>query len=144
MSWIQVYVSGIDPSTNVDEFELALSESLLDDTTLWAGPGTTIFKHARGDNADTAICYCFLAFHLTEGALTAVDRINNYSASDTDISTILSGLHAEMSQPKTKKKGGKNTAHTPNDNTCDVRLRRRRKEPAPKHPVIKSSAPAKK
>jgi hypothetical protein len=144
MSWTQVYVSGIGPSVTVDEFELALSESLLDESTLWAGPGTSILKHGRSEHADTAICYCFLAFHLTEGALTAVERINNYDASDTDISTILSGLHAELSQPKTKKKGGKNTAHTPNDNTCDVRLRRRRKQPAPKHPVIISSAPAKK
>jgi hypothetical protein len=143
MSWTQVYVSGIDPLVTVDEFELALSESLLDESTLWAGPGTSILKHGRSEHAGTPICYCFLAFHLTEGALTAVERINNYDASDTDISRILSGLRAELSQPKTKKKGGK-TAHTPNDNTCDVRLRRRRKQPAPKHPVIISSAPAKK
>jgi hypothetical protein len=142
MSWIQVHVSGIDPSTNVDELELALSESILDEATLWAGPGTTILKHAR--NGDNEICYCFLVFHLTEGALTAVDRINNYTASDTEISAILSGLHAEMSQPKTKKKGGKKSELTANDNTNDVRLRSRRKLAAPKHPVLNHSQAIKK
>jgi hypothetical protein len=142
MSWVQVHVSGIDPSTDVDEFELACS-AILDDTTLWAGPGTSILKHARSDT-DTAVCYCFLAFHLTEGALTAVDRINNYNASDTDISTILSGLHAEMAQPKIKKKGKIKSELTANDNTNDVRLRSRRKNGAPKHPVLNHSAPIKK
>jgi hypothetical protein len=142
MSWTQVYVSGIDPSITVDQFELALSESsLFDDETLWAGPGTTVLKQAlRSNNGAAPSGYCFLAFHSMEGGLTAVEQINNYDAA----SAILSGLHAEISQPQ-KKKGAKKAVHAPSENTSSLRLRRMRAGSGAKHPVLDNTGyPAKK
>lgn len=155
-SWTQVHVTGLLESAlpSDEEIELLLEArynlSKDDDSAVlcWAGTGTTLVK--RQDQ----LCrgYCFLAFLSLGGATLAVERINNYvfpegTADEPNANELLPRcLQAELSQPKPKKpkkKAPKSSTQASN-HVSDTRLKRRRAPPTRKHPVIKSSAPAKK
>lgn len=153
MSWTQVYVTGlaraINPSDEEIESYLSQRYSLAgtsnndssgDDTTdnlMWAGEGSTLIKR---DESGCCRGFAFLTFYSVDGAMLAIDRINNDSSSNE------SGLYgderlllrAELSNSKggTKKKSNKKINE---DNLPDLRLRRQRKAPVRKHPVITSS-----
>lgn len=107
---------------------------------MWAGPGSTLIK--RDDNG---CCrgFAFLTFYSMDGALLAIDRINNDSRCSNSDATPSSNnirLRAELSNPTTsKKKGGKKKKNDDGENLTDLRLRRQRKQPIRKHPVITSS-----
>jgi len=134
-SWTQVHVSGLDAaSLSLESFELALSSLFVHEDDLWAGPGTTILKQARNSNN----AYCFIAFYSLQGAVNAVERLNSYNGNDQR----LLNLQADLSQPKPKKatKSQQNQQQQTDDN---IRLRRKRAPPAPKHPIRQSSAPSK-
>jgi len=123
-AWIQVHISGLPPTRQLDTLEETLGKLFNTDTTAWAwaGSGTTVLKQSRDGNSS----YAFAAFYSTEGALEAVELINK-SGGD---------MHAELSKPKEKQpKKEISEGH--------VRLRRKRAPPAPKHPVVNSSAPRK-
>ena len=125
-SWIQVHVGGISPSADVDSLEETLAEILDMELTTWAGPGTTVLKQPLGQTKES---YAFLACYSTEGALLAVEQINASSG----------GMHAELSKPKKRpKKDSK-----PSADDKQLRLRRQRAPPPPKHPVQNSSVVAK-
>lgn len=136
MSWTQVYITGLPKSilpTDEDiESILASTYSLADSdpALLWAGPGTTLVK--RDDSAGGQCRgFAFLAFHSTEGAQLAVERINTSGTT----------VRAEISKPKPKskkKKKGKGSDGG-GDDMSDLRLRRQRGAPIRKHPVITSS-----
>lgn len=67
--------------------------------------------------------------------MIAIDRINNdVSLSESDDDRI--SLRAELSNPKNNKKSNKKNNE---DNLPDLRLRRQRKLPIRKHPVVTSS-----
>jgi RNA recognition motif-containing protein len=133
-SWTQVYVSGL-PKTKLPEderLEQLLQERyhlVQDELLTWAGQGSTVVKRSQD-----SVCrgYCFLAFLTQAGAQAAVKKINTDSQFNDK-----SVIKAELSQPKTKKAFKSNVS-------SDIRLRRYRAPPAPKHPVLKSSAPKKK
>jgi len=136
-----VHVSGLpkcnDPSDEEIETLLNARYNLSDNVLLWAGPDTTLIKR---DEEGTCRGYAFLAFYSSEGAAIIVDRINESVSSDTEESSQLPPqLRAELSNPKTakdrKKKGQKDDAK----NLHDLRLRRPRRAPIRKHPVITSS-----
>ena len=159
MSWTQVYVTGLARAVNPSDEEIeaylckrysltdaANSNSIGDDNTaatinnnnlMWAGEGSTLIK--RDDNG---CCrgFAFLTFYSVDGAMIAIDRINN------DVSTSESGddrisLRAELSNPKGGGKNNKksNKKNNNEDNLPDLRLRRQRKLPIRKHPVVTSS-----
>jgi RNA recognition motif-containing protein len=144
MSWTQVYVTGL--SRTVDPTDEKLEE-LLDKrygltaadphVVLWAGPGTTLVK--RED--DTGVCrgYAFLAFYSDEGAAIAVDRINSKSEIGDESSGLPPQLVAELSKPKNRKQKKKPQDRDSSENLPDTRLRRKRRAPVRKHPVIISS-----
>jgi hypothetical protein len=131
MSWTQVHISGLSASTSQDSLELEIQESsLFDEATAWAGPGTTILKQTNNGGI-----FGFLAFHSLEGALSAVERINAYDGNDACSS--FTNMHAEVSNKSKKTK--KVAVHSCSDNHSDLRLRRMRAKPAPKHPVLNHS-----
>ena len=129
----------------------------------WAGYGTTIIKR---DTEGKCRGFAFVSFHSNESATMFVDRVNNYYSNsninknnnhtvldeeqghatritvDNDDGLLPSHLHAEMSTPG--KKSNKNntsdaTAKKNSNDLPDLRLRRQRKQPVRKHPVIISS-----
>mmetsp|Transcript_38130 Transcript_38130/g.65142 ORF Transcript_38130/g.65142 Transcript_38130/m.65142 type:complete len:176 (+) Transcript_38130:131-658(+) len=163
MSWTQVYITGLSRSVHPsdEEIEIYLCKKYsLDDndvdadsgeggctTTptpiMWAGAGSTLVK--RDDNG---CCrgFAFLTFYSKDGALIVVDRINNdngknFDDNGGDVDDAIR-LGAELSNPKggkeKKKKGGGNN-NNEEDHLPDLRLRRQRKQPIRKHPVITSS-----
>lgn len=124
-SWTQVYVAGISkgiiPTDQEIETNLVRKYNLSDDFILWAGEGTTLIKR---DAQGTCRGFAFLSFYSLESASEVIERINADGI-----------LKAELSQPKEKKKktdGDDKGLH-------DLRLRRQRKKPVRKHPVITSS-----
>jgi RNA recognition motif-containing protein len=143
MSWTQVYVTGlaetVEPTDEEieDLFDARFGLTTIDPhTVLWAGPGTTLVKR----DEDTGVCrgYAFLAFYSTDGAAIVVDRINNESEVQEDSSGLPPQLVAELSKPKSKQKKGQQGRDS-SENLPDMRLRRQRKAPIRKHPVIISS-----
>uniref|UniRef100_A0A7S3P8V2 RRM domain-containing protein n=1 Tax=Amphora coffeiformis TaxID=265554 RepID=A0A7S3P8V2_9STRA len=125
--WSQVYISGLAQSVlpNNDELETMLEEryDLATDTDLhWAGLGSSIVKRA-----DDGACrgYAFLSFLSLEGATRAIEKINAAGLLKAELSNL---------KKKPKKKETKGSGDLPN-----IRLRRQRKAPAAKHPVIVSS-----
>ena len=156
MSWTQVYVSGLARAINPSDGEIeaylckrysltdtANSNSSGDDTAatnnndnlMWAGEGSTLIKR---DDDGCCRGFAFLTFYSVDGAMIVIDRINNddcKSESGNDRIT----LRAELSNPKggtSKKKSNKKNNE---DNLPDLRLRRQRKLPVRKHPVVTSS-----
>ena len=169
MSWTQVYITGldksIDPTDDIIEQLLDKGYKLSNDDILcWAGYGTTLVK--RNETTGTCRGFAFLAFFSKEGALIAIDRINNNCQAcdgeddannnnvdgkmvdgDSTISDdpkLPTTLRAELSNPKNgnkskKKKSNNNYNGGECSNLPDVRLRRQRAPPIRKHPVITSS-----
>ena len=155
MSWTQVHISGlsrsIDPSDEDIETMFESKYNLTNsDDILWAGPGTTLIKR---DDKGSCRGFAFLTFYSTEGASTVVDRINN-GIITTDSMAVNKGgtcggnniarpwqLRAELSNPKATKerKKGKDRQRGESNDLSDLRLRRQRKAPIRKHPVITSS-----
>ena len=140
MSWTQIHVSGlnrsIEPADEVIEQLLDERYQLSsDDSILWAGVGTTLIKR---DDQGTSRGFAFMSFYSKDGALCAIDKINNYKhdTSSTTTPQLPTSLHAEISNPKGKKK--KNNKDKEED-LPDLRLRRQRAPPIRKHPVITSS-----
>jgi RNA recognition motif-containing protein len=115
----------------------------------WAGSGTTIIKR---DNEGKCRGFAFVSFHSFKSASIFIERINNHNSrtntmeehvhgdgdSDSDGDGLLLPLHlhAELSTPGkgTAKNNKKEDTHLP-----DLRLRRQRKQPVRKHPVVISS-----
>lgn len=106
----------------------------------WAGYGTTIIK--RLTNNDDCCCrgYAFLSFFTREAALIAIERIN----SEYNPKLRAEIVNASTATTKEKKQG--NASNKKNDNEVaalsllpDLRLKRQRKKPIGKHPVIISS-----
>ena len=138
MSWTQIHISGLNRSIEpADE----VIEQLLDDryqfssndSILWAGVGTTLIK--RNDQGECR-GFAFMSFYSKDGALCAVDKINNYKHdTSTSTSQLPISLHAEISNPKGKKKKKDNKE----EDLPDLRIRRQRAPPIRKHPVITSS-----
>ena len=146
MSWTQVYISGLSQSIDPSDDDI---ETLLDsrydltnsDALLWAGPGTTLIKR---DDGGSCRGFAFLTFYSTEGASTVVDRINNNNTQQrggSDSTLPWQRLRAELSDPKAAKeqKKGKERRKVGSNDISDLRLRRQRKAPIRKHPVIRSS-----
>ena len=152
MPWTQVYIGGLPRSLDPSDAEI---EDILKErfglsseggtSSSWAGPGTTIVKR---DN-DKGFCrgFAFLIFNSREGATSFVNMVNNSESnsnnerlSTTSIGERLpwDGLKAELSQPKGAKKSTKKKQDQQQD-LSDLRLRRQRKAPIRKHPVIVSS-----
>ena len=134
----------------------------------WAGYGTTIIKRLTNDDR-CCRGYAFLSFFTREAALIAIERINNSEycnnkSDDVDDESIIHGvvvsnhrlpkLRAEMvnnasSTTSTTKERKQRNGNTKNDDETnnasspsllpDLRLKRRRKKPIGKHPVIISS-----
>lgn len=134
-SWTQLYLTGLPETlTPTDQdIESALDNSYqlsTDNNLQWAGIGTTLIKRnpdgiARG--------FGFISFHSKEGAVAAMERINNCTL--TIAETTIVQLKAEVSIPKKKlKKEGDIGKELP-----DLRCKRRRGAPVRKHPVIRSS-----
>ena len=154
MSWTQVYISGLSQSLEPsnEDIELALdtrynlSGNTVDDHStniLWAGPGSTLIKR---DDKGCCRGFAFLTFYSKEGAAIVVDRINNLilDTNDDGAGTTATNfpvqLRAELSNPKGAKERKKNKKKDdPSENLSDLRLRRQRKAPIRKHPVITSS-----
>ena len=139
MSFTQIHISGlkrsIEPTNEVIEQLLDKRYQLSsNDSILWAGVGTTLIKR---DDKGNCRGFAFMSFYSKDGALCAVEKINNYNH-DTSTSTLQLpiSLHAEISNPKGKKK--KNNKDKEED-LPDLRLRRQRAPPIRKHPVITSS-----
>jgi len=166
MSWTQVYVTGLprSPHPTDEEIEAALesryglssssssysSYSTDDDVVMtpatavvtgWAGRGTTIIKR---DDSGRCRGFAFLSFHSAEGASVAIERINNGNDDDEDDDGGQTPgrpkLRAEMSAaPSNKERRKKGSGRDDGDVLPDLRLKRQRKKPVCKHPVIISS-----
>ena len=157
MSWTQVYVTGlaraINPSDEEIEAYLCKRYSLTDaansnsigddiaatinnDNLMWAGEGSTLIKR---DDSGCCRGFAFLTFYSVDGAMIVIDRINNdVGTSESDADRI--SLRAELSNPKGGGKNNKKSNKKNNeDNLPDLRLRRQRKQPVRKHPVVTSS-----
>lgn len=155
MSWTQVYVTGlsrsVEPSDEdiekrlVDRYSLAAGVD--SDGIMWAGEGSTLVKR---DEMGACRGFAFLAFYSAEGASIVVDRMNTYPGNESaqqgeeedggghgDGSCIPLLLHAELSNPKAGKAKSKKKIET--QDYSDLRLRKQRKAPVRKHPVITSS-----
>ena len=134
MSYIQVYVKGLPKSVEpADErIESMLDEryglSADDGTLVWAGRETTLVKR---DDDGCCRGFAFLSFYSSEGAAVAVDRINTTNSED--------GLTAELSKPNKTGKKDKKKKKEDGENLSDLRMRKQRKAPVRKHPVITSS-----
>ena len=160
MSWTQVYVTGLARAVNPSDEEIeaylckrysltdaANSNSIGDDNTaatinndnlMWAGEGSTLIKR---DDSGCCRGFAFLTFYSVDGAMIIIDRINNNISNNRsgDDGDNLS-LRAELSNPK--QGGNKRRNNKKNNNEadlCDLRLRRQRKPPVRKHPVVTSS-----
>jgi hypothetical protein len=153
MSWTQVYVTGLPRAINPSDEEIehylckrysltdtASGSSGEDDTTtnnnnnlMWAGEGSTLIKR---DDSGCCRGFAFLTFYSLDGAMMVVDRINNNAECHDDGDNII--LRAELSNPKGSTKKGNNKKNKEED-LPDLRLRRQRKLPVRKHPVITSS-----
>jgi len=148
--WTQVYITGlprsIDPSDEDIEAMLDERYGLSNDANvMWAGEGTTLIKR---DAEGCCRGFAFLSFYSSDGAAAIIDRINANASSEhaglggdnNDGKNILQQLclKAELSDPKLskekKKNKGNDESHLP-----DLRLRKQRKQPIRKHPVIVSS-----
>jgi hypothetical protein len=152
MSWTQVHVSGIqqDLSLENDALEEAL-EDLLELGNVdkdWAGPGTSTFKR-MDDDTNRLRGYAFLSFLSKEGAMLAVEAINNSNSTNHAIgklqaalSTSGSSTSTAQAKHKTSFTCKKNKGQSQSSN-ASTRLKRRRAPPAPKHPVKSSSDTAK-
>ena len=150
-TWTQVHLSGLPRSSAMSDttIESLVSKKYgLDDgadagisSLGWAGPGSTLVKrdeatgHCRG--------YAFLTFHSREGATSFVDSVNDkqHETLADDDSLPWGDIRAELSRPK---KGGNRGGHAKKGakqqtDFSDLRLRRQRKAPVRKHPVIVSS-----
>lgn len=167
MSWAQVYISGlsrsIDPSDKEIENLLVARYNLTEEResddndaivipVLWAGPDTTLVKR---DDDGSCRGFAFLTFYSAEGASIAVDRINssycnnnNKTNSNNSDNSNIEGrteqlplqLRAELSNPKAAKEKKKTMGQKDESKYVpDLRLRRQRKQPIRKHPVIISS-----
>jgi len=144
MSWTQVYISGLPKSitpsdTEIEEFlsQRYCIENDEDNNIMWAGPGSTLIKRDEG-----ACCrgFAFLTFYSLDGAMTVIARINNDTDEYEDGTSIsCNRLKAELSNPKGSAKKGKNKSKDNGQDLHDLRLRRQRKKPVGKHPVITSS-----
>ena len=128
-----------------DEITSSSNRSSVSKNLMWAGPGSTLIK--RDDNG---CCrgFAFLTFYSMDGVLLAIDRINNDIRSSSSSDAIASSnnnmrLRAKLRNPTSSKKKGGGKKKKKNDdggeNLTDLRLRRRRKQPIRKHPVITSS-----
>jgi len=142
MSWTQIHISGlnrsIEPSDEVIEQLLDSRYQLSsNDSFLWAGVGTTLIKR---DDQGNCRGFAFMSFYSRDGALCAIDKINTYKRHDTSTTTstpqLPISLHAEISNPKGKKKKSNKDKE---EDLPDLRLRRQRAPPIRKHPVITSS-----
>lgn len=114
----------------------------------WAGTGTTIVKR---DGEGKCRGFAFVSFHSYESASIFIDRMNNSNSNNKTIiehehaldgcSALPLGIHAEMSIPgnKAKRDGSRNKKTEDSNYLPDLRLRRQRKQPVRKHPVITSS-----
>jgi hypothetical protein len=126
----------------------------------WAGYGTTIIKRSLTKDSDGDCCcrgYAFLSFFTREAALIAIERINseyyinnNYNNNnnnkhfscnnDSDDGNLVAStnqlpkLRAEMVNASTTTAANETKQSLP-----DLRLKRQRKKPIGKHPVIISS-----
>jgi hypothetical protein len=139
MSWTQVYVTGLPRSLHPsdDDIEASLERRYdLIDETGWAGRGTTIIKR---DDDGRCRGFAFLSFHSREAACVAIERIcsDSNGVGGVDDGTWGPKLRAEMSgaAPSKEKKNKKDD----DDALPDLRIRRQRKKPARKHPVVVSS-----
>ena len=152
MSWTQVYITGLSRSTDPSDKEI---ETLLDarynltnDTAvMWAGPDTTLVKR---DEMGCCRGFAFLTFYSKEGASIVIDRINNVTGTCSVYEEGMDNgdgeqrkklplqLRAEVSNPKGAAKERKQKGAQKKDDS-DLRLRRQRKAPIRKHPVIVSS-----
>lgn len=150
-TWTQVYLSGLPRSRDISDttIEVLISNKYgLDvdaadeaNLSLWAGPGSTLVKrdeasgHCRG--------YAFLAFHSREGAASFMNNVNDKQGqhgTTTDDDRLPWGdLKAELSLPKKGNRGGQAKKGAKQTDYSDLRLRRQRKAPVRKHPVIVSS-----
>jgi RNA recognition motif-containing protein len=166
-SWTQVYVTGLSRSINPTDDEIesmldtryhlsSLSPSMSESTKDgkeekvgtscggWAGQGTTIIKR---DGEGKCRGFAFVSFHSYESASNFIDRSKSHNSwtntmeehghAASDGQVLPQFQHAEMSNPgkgtaKNKKK--EEDTHLP-----DLRLRRQRKQPVRKHPVVISS-----
>ena len=145
-SWTQVYITGLSRSITPTDAEI---ETMLDDryqlsslassspSCGWAGSGTTVIKR---DGEGKCRGFAFVSFHSYESASIFIDQMNNNNKNS--IKDII--LHAEMSTPGKKVNmrdgGAKNKKKMEDGNYLpDLRLRRQRKQPVRKHPVIVSS-----
>jgi hypothetical protein len=125
----------------------------------WAGYGTTIIKRSLTNDSDGDCCcrgYAFLSFFTREAALIAIERINseyyinndynnnnnnkNFSSNnDSDDGNLVAStnqlpkLRAEMVNASTT------ATNETKQSLPDLRLKRQRKKPIGKHPVIISS-----
>ncbi|KAL7537043.1 hypothetical protein ACHAXR_007551 [Thalassiosira sp. AJA248-18] len=148
MSWTQVFVSGlpksVDPSNEEIENMLDRRFNLTDDHSLmWAGRDTTLIKR---DESGSCRGFGFLTFYSAEGASIIVERINNESegsrsddGSEIMVKEYAFQLKAELSNPKGAKERSKAKSQKKDEHLPDVRLRKQRKAPIRKHPVITSS-----
>jgi RNA recognition motif-containing protein len=148
MSWTQVYVTGlsrsVSPTDEEIENDLCQKYSLAADegggdaannNLMWVGPGSTLIKR---DENGCCRGFAFLSFYSVDGATTVVERINNSTNARDKEGDSNIRLRAELSNPKggSKKKSSKKND---GDDLPDLRLRRQRKQPVRKHPVITSS-----
>ena len=138
MSWTQVYVTGLPRSLHPtdDDIEASLETRYdLTDESGWAGRGTTIIKR---DDDGRCRGFAFLSFHTREAACVAIERICSDSNGVRDVDDGTSGpkLRAEMSGAPSKEKKKKKDD---DDALPDLRIRRQRKKPVRKHPVVVSS-----
>lgn len=125
--WTQVYLGGLNQTAQPTDLELEhLWEQRWDlsqEQFTWAGPGSSVVKRA-----DDGVCrgFAFLSFYSLAGAMCALDVINHHEQSQ---------CQAELCKPKRKKPAKAETGQ----NLPNLRLRRQRKAPVAKHPVIVSS-----
>ena len=153
-AWTQVYVTGLprsvlpsDEDVEADlELRYGLSSSSDGYSSRWAGRGTTIIK--RDENDGRCRGFAFLSFHSREAAIVAIERINNFDDGDGDGdddhdedggTPRRSRLRAEMSTAPSRERRKKRDDDEQRALLPDLRLRRQRKKPVRKHPVIVSS-----
>jgi RNA recognition motif-containing protein len=154
-------LSSSSSSTDNDEYDDDDDDegAILPPITNWAGAGTTMIKR---DEFGKCRGFAFLSFHSRESALEAIDRINDanvgghddeddnenddHLGNDVGADTTIrrSRLRAEISDGSSRR-GKKKMSENEDDDVGtarplpDLRLRRQRKRPVRKHPVIVSS-----
>mmetsp|Transcript_30652 Transcript_30652/g.73520 ORF Transcript_30652/g.73520 Transcript_30652/m.73520 type:complete len:133 (+) Transcript_30652:85-483(+) len=130
MAWTQVHISNLPSGWQQEDVETVLASMMADHHagSGWAGEGSTIMKETRSGDI-----FCFASFYSNEGAAAAVELLNEKGDWKAALST--------NNGKKNKKKVAKPST---GEDHRDLRLRRQRGKPAPKHPVQNSSAPTKK